>query len=222
MSNAQSVFNIIGPVMIGPSSSHTAGAARLGKIARAFLGSTPRSALMELHGSFWHTHEGHGTDLAIVAGLLGFDTDDERIKRSFSIAAEQGLHFSFEPADLGDVHPNSVRFHLRSDADSIELTGASVGGGNILVTEVMGFETKLTGRSNALFTIHEDRPGVIASVAQVVARHRINIAFMRVSRQDEGTLACMILESDSALPPQAVQEIAALPPIRAARVIEKV
>ena len=165
------IFDIIGPVMIGPSSSHTAGACRLGLLARGILGQRPAKAEIILHGSFAHTYKGHGTDRALIAGLMGWQPDDARIPDALRIAAEEGMDFSFTPGDLGSMaHPNSVLFRLTDEkGNTCEVVGASIGGGQIMVTNVDGFPVELTGVLPALFVPHRDEPGVIALVSTILA-----------------------------------------------------
>lgn len=201
------VFDIIGPIMIGPSSSHTAGAVRLGLIARKILGETPAIVKIELHGSFAQTYRGHGTDKALLAGILNFAADDERIRDALKIAAANGIAYRFEKADLGEAHPNTAAITLSgADGKTIRVVGSSIGGGNILVTDINGYEVELTGRYPALVTVHSDRPGVITHVTSVLARYGINVAFMRVSRKKRGAEALMILETDDALSDDIVEK----------------
>lgn len=201
------VFDIVGPVMIGPSSSHTAGAVRLGLMARAVLGEVPVRADIELAGSFAQTYRGHGTDKALVAGILGFRQDDERIPEALEIAARQGLDVRIETTDLKGVHPNTAVLRLIGVTGRVtHLRGASVGGGNILVTNIDGYDVELTGAYPALIAVHRDRPGVIAQVTQILSRYEVNIAFMRVSRKSRGETAMMIMELDDMPADEVVEE----------------
>lgn len=211
------VFDIVGPVMIGPSSSHTAGAARLGKVGRAILGEEPIEAILELHGSFAQTYRGHGTDKALVAGLLGFSTDDERIKNSLDLAAQAGLKYSFITVDLGDVHPNTVAMYLIGESGrKVRVVGYSVGGGNIIIKNIDGYPVELTGEYNTLITIHQDKPGIIALVTHLLAQEGINIAFMRVSRQERGAQALMIIETDQSISAQALAVVQGISAVKVA------
>ena len=201
------VFDIVGPVMIGPSSSHTAGAVRLGLMARAVLGEVPVRADIDLAGSFAQTYRGHGTDKALVAGILGFHQDDERIRDSLAIAQKQGLDVRLHPVDLKGAHPNTAVIRLISVTGRVvHLRGASVGGGNILITNIDGYEVALTGAYPALIVVHHDRPGVIARVTEILSRYEVNIAFMRVSRQNRGETAMMIMELDDMPADELVEE----------------
>ncbi len=191
------VFDIVGPVMIGPSSSHTAGAVRLGLMARKILGEEAVRAEINLHGSFARTYRGHGTDKALIAGILGFVPEDERIREALQIAGDHGLEFSFQTVNLEEAHPNTAVIYLVGRSGrTARVRGASVGGGNIMISNIDGYQVELTGQYPALITIHHDCPGVITRVTQILAHAAVNIAFMRVSRQNRGETAMMIMELD--------------------------
>lgn len=213
------LFDVIGPVMIGPSSSHTAGAVRLGRLARELLGEPVVSADIGLHGSFARTGKGHGTDRALIAGLLGWQTDDDRIPHAFEFAQQTGLSFHFETVGLGDnAHPNTVVFALKGKSEGLlRVTGCSVGGGRIRITEINGFPLELTGDFAALVTLHQDRPGVIHTVTGILAARAVNIAEMRVSRRKRGSTAVMVIDVDGTITDEVVAEVSALPQIFAAR-----
>lgn len=201
------VFDIIGPIMIGPSSSHTAGAARIGLMARKILGEEPLQATIELHGSFAQTYKGHGTDKAIIAGIMGFATDDERIKDALSIAVSNGLKYQINTTDLGDVHPNTAVIYLIGESGRMtRIVGASLGGGNIRITNIDGYDVELMGQYHTLISIHQDRPGVITKVTSILAKYKINVAFMRVSRKSRGAEALMIIEVDEAISDDVLEE----------------
>lgn len=191
-------FEIIGPVMIGPSSSHTAGAARLGKLARACWGEEPiEEVVLVLRGSFASTSRGHGTDKALVAGLLGMEPDDEGLRTALETAREQGLPFRFEQEDVDGAHPNSVRFRLFGrDGRTMEIVGASVGGGAVEIQEIDGFAMGCTGELPTLITFHRDVHGVVAAVAALFAERKINIASMTLHRKAKGGLASLVSELD--------------------------
>lgn len=218
-----SLFDIIGPVMVGPSSSHTAGAVRLGRIARAILGRQPSRALVELHGSFALTGRGHGTDRAVVAGLLGFATHDERIRDSFAIAQEAGMEVRFAVTDLGPgVHPNSLRLSLEAGGMECCVTGASVGGGLVLITTVDGFSVDFSGVYHTLLLVSEDRPGTINAVTNWLAAHQINVAFLKVGRKERGGASIMLIETDDAIPHSVTEGLAMFPWVHRVRHIERV
>ncbi|WP_226034983.1 L-serine ammonia-lyase, iron-sulfur-dependent subunit beta [Aquibacillus saliphilus] len=203
----KSVFDIIGPVMIGPSSSHTAGAARIGKAARTLFGMDPTWAEVHLYGSFAKTYKGHGTDVAIVGGLLGFDTDDTRISSSLDIAKEKGWNVVFYQDEAATDHPNTTRIKIGNGKEDMELVGVSIGGGKVEITELNGFELHLSGNHPAILVMHNDRFGAIASVTQILARHEINIGRMEVSRKDLGKEALMIIEVDQNVEENIIQEL---------------
>ena len=164
------VFDILGPIMIGPSSSHTAGAVRIGKYARSVLGKTPVKAVIRFSGSFAKTYKGHGTDKAVIAGILGMDTDDSRIRNSMQIATEEGLDFTFIEEDIDGAHPNTAEITL-TDADgrSALIQGASIGGGNIVINKINDTEVSISGKSDTLVIPHDDVPGMIAVVTNILA-----------------------------------------------------
>ena len=191
------IFDIIGPVMVGPSSSHTAGAVRIGAFARKLLAQAPASAVIGLHGSFAATGEGHGTPLALLAGLLGLAPDDERIPQAQDVAREQGLEYRFEEVDLGDVHPNSVRLDLQgAEGGTLSLCASSVGGGRILVWTVDGFETDLDGEYPTILLSYPDRPGAVAIVTAILSNASLNIATIKAHRTSRGGQALMTVELD--------------------------
>ncbi|MDR1175975.1 MAG: L-serine ammonia-lyase, iron-sulfur-dependent subunit beta [Treponema sp.] len=208
------VFNIIGPVMIGPSSSHTAGAARIGRVAWKILGEDVAKAEIGLAGSFAQTGRGHGTDRAIVAGLLGMFPDDERIPGSVSIAKEKGLEYVISEIRIPKSHPNTARLHVTGTSGrECAVQGASVGGGNILITGVNEMETSFTGASDTLIIAHQDTPGVIAEVATLMAWHGINIGNFRLSRPHRGFQAVMTVEIDGTLEKAVTGKLQSLPHI---------
>ncbi|MDL5040456.1 L-serine ammonia-lyase, iron-sulfur-dependent subunit beta [Heyndrickxia coagulans] len=217
----KSVFDIIGPVMIGPSSSHTAGAARIGRVARSLFGRQPKWADIHFYGSFASTYKGHGTDVAIVGGLLDFDTDDERIKSSLQIAEQLGLTVKFLVESAVPDHPNTVRIRMGDASGDMELTGISIGGGKIEVIELNGFELHLSGHHPAILVVHQDRYGAIAAVSNILSAHEINIGHMEVSRKEAGKMALMAIEVDQNLDDAVIEEIKRLPNItQVARVVD--
>ncbi len=203
-----SIFDIIGPRMVGPSSSHTAGANRLGRMARKIARVQVASVVLHVHGSFAKTLKGHGTDRALVAGLLGIREDDEALKHAFEHAGTQGMHYEFKEIDLGDVHPNTVMFEMTTvEGDIVSVTGSSTGGGGIMITEIDGLKVKFTGLYPTLITRHQDHPGVIHQVTEVLADQGINVAYMSVFRQDKGDQAFMVIESDDRIPEAIVEKL---------------
>ncbi|MCI2047752.1 MAG: L-serine ammonia-lyase, iron-sulfur-dependent subunit beta [Faecalibacterium sp.] len=201
------LFDVLGPVMIGPSSSHTAGAARIGYTARKLLGEPPVRAEILLHGSFATTGRGHGTDRALVAGLLGMRPDDARLPDSFAIAAQEGLAFQIGTVQLRSAHPNTAVVRAAGKSGRIlELEACSIGGGRIRVTKIDGVAADFGGDANTLIIHNADTPGYIAEVTAAVAKRGINIASMQVFRSAPGGSAVMVMECDQEIP----EELAAL------------
>lgn len=218
------LMDVIGPVMIGPSSSHTAGAVRLGLLAASILGEKPVRAEIELHGSFAQTYRGHGTDLALLAGLMGWLPDDARIPQAKSLAEKNGLAYSFDKVNLGELaHPNTVRFRLvGAGGASCQVTGSSIGGGQVSVTEIDDFPVELNGRLPGVLVLHRDQCGVIALVSGELAEAGINIAGMRVFRTDKGGLAIMIIECDQQVALETLEKITNLMAVESVRFINNV
>ena len=208
-----SVFDIIGPVMIGPSSSHTAGAARIGRVARDLFGRQPKSVKIYVYGSFAETYRGHGTDVALVGGLLDFDTDDERIISSFAYAAECGMGFEFIPDTANKEHPNTARLVMQDEHGEMSVEGISIGGGKIEISEVNGFKLRLNGGMPAILVVHDDRTGCIANVANCLAMHSVNIGHMEVSRIERGQTALMVIEVDQNIEDRIIEQISYIPHI---------
>ena len=208
----KSVFDIIGPVMIGPSSSHTAGAARIGKILHAILGGSPDHLEVHLFESFAKTYKGHGTDVAIVAGVLGMDSCDSNLKNAFSLAKEKGMDFKFIPHlhERCD-HPNTVKLVARKGDYHLSVTGCSIGGGMIQVTEFDGFDISLTAGNPTLIIVHRDTLGIIAKVTTILSSYNINVAKMHVTREAKGKRAIMVLEVDCDKAQTTFSELEKLP-----------
>lgn len=218
-----SILDIIGPVMVGPSSSHTAGACRLGLLARGLVGGTPDTALLELHGSFARTGEGHGTDKALVAGLLGFRPDDARIRTALEIAEGEGLRYEFDKTTLSDnAHPNTVRITVERGSRRAVMTGSSLGAGRVLVTDIDGYPVEVTGNYHTIVLVAEDVKGSVARIAAVLAHHDLNIATLRLSRKERGGDAFMVIEIDDSPGEGVRDEIRALPWVRWAFRLDKV
>jgi len=200
MPEKSSVFDMIGPVMIGPSSSHTAGVVRIGLAAHKILGGVPESAEIIFYNSFARTYEGHGSDRAILAGLLGFKTDDKRIKESLELAAASGLKFQFKSVgNASTLHPNSVRVKIQKGDKSVEVLGESLGGGLINIAEVNGFKADFSANLHTVIITAEDTKGSIAFIANVLAHDDCNIATMSVTRRGKFDLACLVIEMDSGI-----------------------
>ncbi|WP_287408227.1 L-serine ammonia-lyase, iron-sulfur-dependent subunit beta [Oceanithermus sp.] len=204
------LLDMIGPVMVGPSSSHTAGAARLAWLARQLMEAPPKRVRFGLHGSFAKTGKGHGTHLALAGGMLGYAPDDARLKDALERAAEAGMAIAFEAVELGDVHPNTVRITMENDEERHEVLGSSIGGGAVRIWRVDGLDAYLSGESPALLVRHVDTPGVIARVARVLADDEINIARIVSGRDRKGGEALMSLETDHPLSDVALAYLAHL------------
>lgn len=202
-----SLFDIVGPIMVGPSSSHTAGAVRLGLATRRILDEEIQQATIYLHGSFAATYWGHRTDVALVAGLLGMGMADERIPQALEIAQARGLEYSIHPTNLGDVHPNSVEINAQGSQGSLTIRGASIGGGRINLFSIDGFQVAVDGTYTVLMTRHRDEPGVIAEITKVLALHGINIAFLDVSRKMRGSEAMLLAETDDPIPSEVLDHV---------------
>lgn len=202
------VFDVVGPVMIGPSSSHTAGAARIGLMAREILKDEPQSVTITLYGSFAKTYKGHGTDKALVAGLLGFSADDVRLRTSFEIAAQEGMQITFHRSEAEVDHPNTVRIAMQGKTGrKMEIVGVSLGGGKIEIREINGASVSLSGEEHTLITVHRDKPGIIAQATTIMAIGHINVSNMRVFRSAKNATAVMIVCTDSPVPPEMVSMI---------------
>ncbi|MCB0489072.1 MAG: L-serine ammonia-lyase, iron-sulfur-dependent subunit beta [Cyclobacteriaceae bacterium] len=198
MPEKSSVFDMIGPIMIGPSSSHTAGVVRIARAAITILGGIPETAEITFYNSFARTYEGHGSDRAIIAGLLDFKTDDKRIKESLDIAKKEGLKYTFKSVgNASTFHPNSIKLKLKRGDRSVEVLGESKGGGMINIAEVNGFKADFTASSHTMIIYADDVKGSIAFIANVLANDQCNIATMSVSRKGKNDLACLVIEMDS-------------------------
>ncbi|MDF2607901.1 MAG: sdaAB [Bacillales bacterium] len=206
----RSVSDIIGPIMIGPSSSHTAGAARIGANARSLFGKQPSHVKIIFYGSFAKTYKGHGTDVAIIAGLLGCDTFDPRIVEAYELAKEHNLQIEIIESEMHAPHPNTARIEMTDGTSNLEVVGISIGGGVIEIIEINGFPLKISGDSPTLIIIHEERYGAIASVATMLANNQINIGHMEVSRKERGKEALMVIEVDQRIDNQLIEDLSKL------------
>ena len=202
---------MIGPVMIGPSSSHTAGVVRIGLAANKVLAGVPEDAEITFYNSFARTYEGHGSDRAVLAGLLGFKTDDKRIKESIDIAAEAGLQYHFKSVgNASTLHPNSVRIKIRKGEKTVEVLGESLGGGVINIAEVNGFKADFSANLHTAIITAEDVKGSVAFIASVLAHDDCNIATMSVSRRGKFDVACLVIEMDSGIKPLTLEYVRSL------------
>lgn len=205
------IFDIMGPIMVGPSSSHTAGAVRIGRMARTLLGDRPVKASLHLHGSFAETGVGHGTDKALVAGLLGMAPDDLDIPNSFALAAARGLNFTFDEIDLRDAHPNSVLMEVTgAHGGVLRMQACSTGGGRILVNKLDGVEMSFTGDSTTLIVRNRDDRGHVADVTYALSQAKVNVAGMTLHRDARGGSALMVIETDQPVPEPILELVRSL------------
>ena len=204
-----SVFDVLGPNMIGPSSSHTAGAAKIAYLAQKMITGPLIQVDFTLYGSFARTYRGHGTDRALLGGLMGFTTDDMRIRNSFEIAENKGIAFTFQPdEEETDVHPNTVDIHMVNKAgQEMTVRGESLGGGKVRISRINKVQVDFTGEYSAVIVIQKDRPGVVAHITKVLSDRNVNIAFMRLFREGKGNVAYTIVESDGHLPENIREEL---------------
>lgn len=215
-----SLFDVLGPVMIGPSSSHTAGAAKLARIARIIAERPFHRVRFGLCGSFAKTGLGHGTCKALLAGAMGLSEDDERLRDAQSLAKERGISYEFYETELEDAHENTAVITFYCDDDTtVEVTGCSVGGGRIKITEIDGLAANIRAESPTLLITQNDRPGVVGAVSGVLAENGLNIAIMRVSRETKGDIANCVIETDGKIGADLVEKIRQLPNIRSVRAI---
>lgn len=216
-----SIFSVLGPVMIGPSSSHTAGAAKLARMAQLLIGEQFRAVTFYLHGSFAKTYQGHKTNYALVAGILGIREDDEAIKESFYLANQQGIDIDFKETDLGNVHENSVKmeFHMNS-GETKTITGSSLGGGIIKIFNINGFATDISFSAPTIVIYQNDKKGVIRDISEILAIHGLNIATMKVTRSTRGGTAFCIIETDETIPDDVDRELLGIENIIRAKTIQ--
>ncbi|AID01158.1 L-serine ammonia-lyase, iron-sulfur-dependent, subunit beta [Staphylococcus xylosus] len=203
----KTVFDIIGPTMIGPSSSHTAGAVRIGLVARDLFNQLPNQVDIYLYGSFMETYKGHGTDVALVGGLLGYDTDDDRIQKSLEAAETAGMKVNFIEMAEERSHPNTAIINMRNAEKEISVEGVSIGGGKIEVVAINGFNIAISGNYPALFVFHKDTFGTIGKVANILGDSSINVGSMQVSRKEKGDQALMTCELDDAVNKDIIEKI---------------
>jgi L-serine dehydratase len=217
-----SILDVMGPVMVGPSSSHTAGTARLGRVAREILDEDPTEVHFFLHPPLAATYRGHGSDFALVGGAIGLNVDDPRIPEAIRIAEQMEVTVEFGEEDLGEVHPNTVRIYTRGPTREVEIVGSSIGGGVIEVFQINGFQTRFKGDSPTLLLFYRDRRGVIAEVANIIADEGINIASLYCSRKQRGKDAFMQVDVDSPLSTAALGRISSLTDVADARYLDRI
>lgn len=199
------LFDVIGPIMVGPSSSHTAGAARIGKAARDIYGKKFSSVTFYLHGSFQTTLEGHGSDRALVGGILGFEPDDDNLVNSLTIANEKSISYSFINQDLGFVHPNTIKVVLHNDEEDFYIIGSSIGGGKIKIININGLEAEVTGDKPTIVAVYEDRLGIIVDILLVLRNNKISVGNLKVERKEN--TARLVMELDTPFSQKIIDEI---------------
>jgi len=203
-----SIFEALGPIMIGPSSSHTAGAAKLSRIAALLVDFKFSHVSFGLHGSFAKTHKGHGTDLALVAGICSIYEDDEKLSNSFEIAKKLNITYDFYQIELEDVHENSVLMTFSDNKNNkINIIGSSIGGGQIKVVKINSYETDISAKTYTLILMQKDKPGIISEISKVLSNFKINIATMKLSRTDKGKDACCIIETDTDVSATTIEKL---------------
>lgn len=217
-----SILDVMGPVMVGPSSSHTAGTARLGRVAREILDQDPVAVHFHLHPPLAATYRGHGSDFALVGGSIGLSVDDPRIPEAIRIAEQMGLSIEFSEEDLGDVHPNTVRIEIRGAGREAEIVGSSIGGGVIEVFKIDGFQTRFKGDSPTLLLFYRDRPGMISEATRIIAEEGINIASLYCSRKQRGKDAFMQIDVDSPLSKGALERLCSMEDVSDARYLDRI
>ena len=217
-----SILDVMGPVMVGPSSSHTAGTARLGRVAHEILDEDPTGVRFFLHPPLAATYRGHGSDFALVGGAIGLNVDDPTIPEAIRIAEQQGVDIEFREEDLGDVHPNTVRIEIQGKVRQAQIMGSSIGGGVIEVFNINGFQTRFKGDSPTLLLFYRDRPGMISEVTNIIASEGINIASLSSSRKQRGKDAFMQIDVDSPLSEAALKRICATKDVADARYLDRI
>ncbi len=217
-----SVFDVLGPNMIGPSSSHTAGAAVIAFLAHKMIALPLKKVDFTLYGSFAKTYHGHGTDRALLGGMMGFNTDDIRIRNSFQIAAERGLAYSFTPCESEtDIHPNTVDIRMENTrGQSMTVRGESLGGGKVRISRINGVSVDFTGDYSTVIVVQQDKPGVVAHITKVLSDSNVNIAFMRLFRESKGNTAYTIVESDGRFPEGIAEPLRNNPHVHDVMIVE--
>lgn len=217
-----SILDVMGPVMVGPSSSHTAGTARLGRVAREILNEDPVDVHFFLHPPLAATYRGHGSDFALVGGSIGLNVDDPRIPEAIRIAEQMDVNITFSEEDLGEVHPNTVRIEIKGADREAEVMGSSIGGGVIEVFKINGFQTRFKGDSPTLLLFYRDRPGMISEVTKIIAEEGINIASLYCSRKQRGKDAFMQIDVDSPISDAALKRVCSMEDVADARYLDRI
>jgi L-serine dehydratase len=217
-----SILDVMGPVMVGPSSSHTAGTARLGRVAREILDEDPTEVHFFLHPPLAATYRGHGSDFALVGGSIGLNVDDPRIPEAIRIAEQMDVTIAFSEEDLGEVHPNTVRVEIKGARREAEIVGSSIGGGVIEVFRINGFTARFKGDTPSLLLFYRDRPGMISEVTKIIAEEGVNIASLYCSRKQRGKDAFMEIDVDSPIGDEALRRICATEDVEEAKYLDRI
>jgi L-serine dehydratase len=220
-----SAFRLLGPIMVGPSSSHTAGAVRIGRTARLLYGELPKEVTVYFHGSFADTWKGHGSDNAIIGGLLGYHTFDRRIKEADKYAKEEGMEVTFKRINLGpDVHPNTIKIVINenNEEEKVELIGQSVGGGDIVISEILGYKTEITGEAGTLILLHHDEMGTLSKITGVIAEFNLNILSLRSKDISQKNEALTTIEIEQSIPKKIQKELKKITAMKMVRIIPKI
>ena len=215
------LYDVIAPVMIGPSSSHTAGAVRLGLLARNIYKNTPKKVIFKLYNSYAHTGKGHGTEKGLLAGVLGLKVDDRQIKDIFNSDIAKSIDYEFEYCDNFKYHPNAVDMTFIGDDSKMFISGESVGAGEIAIRQINDFTVKLTGKYNTVLIVYKDMPGMLSQVTSTMQYHNINIASLFCDRNAKGKQASMVLSVDGELTPDIISTIEEIPNVYFVSYIEK-
>jgi L-serine dehydratase len=217
------IFDIIGPIMIGPSSSHTAGTCRIGYSARKIVKEKIKKVEFVLFESFAKTYKGHGTDIALLGGILGMKPDDENIVKSFTKAKEYGIDYKFTPVDDEANHPNTVLMIIETVSGIIwNIVGQSLGGGRMMITKINDIDVEFSGEYHTLITHHNDSPGILMGITTILSNHKINIAFMKLFREQKGMEAIGVFEADEEIDKGVIDELKLLKGIKLVNVIDKI
>lgn len=214
-----SIFEVMGPIMIGPSSSHTAGPAKIGRIVRLIFDDEINEIDVYFHGSFAETYRGHGTDRAVIGGILGYKPDDIRIKKALDIANKMGIKIRIEKINLKNAHPNTMIVNVRNPNKQLSLKSISIGAGNIVVQEIDNYQVDITATYPTFWIVHKDRSGIIANITSIIAEFKLNIAFMKVFRKKRGEFASSILEMDQQIEGEIIEKIEEVKDIKQIRYI---
>lgn len=206
-----SLFEVIGPNMVGPSSSHTAGAKlSMALLARKLFPGEIKKVNFVLYGSFAKTYKGHGTDRALLGGIMGFETDDLRIRESLELAKQAGIeyHFSVSDVDDNEIHPNTADMEIvGTKGEKLFVRGVSVGGGKVKIVKLNQIDVDFTGEYSTLIVSQTDKPGVVAHITRILSEEKVNIAFMRLFREEKGAKAFTVVESDEKIPAEVLDKI---------------